>query len=401
MSDFSGGTVRRIKLLYISQATGGVKRHILFLAGSLNRERFEVVGCFPPKDRIKGVNPNKESFLEAFHRLGLRTIPLDMYREIRPLHDLMAFFRLYAILRKEKWHIVHTHSSKAGFLGRLAARLAGVPVVIHTPNAFAFDRPPHSFLNFFYILLEKIAGHFCDALIAVSPSEEALAREAGVVLPEKIVRICNGIDLGEIVCTVEPRVKKRALGIPEEAPMVLTIGRFAPQKAPGLFLEVAKRVHAQRKEVSFVMVGDGPLFKKVKREIERENFKGWFFLFDWRPDAKEILASCDVYVLSSLWEGLPYTVLEAMAFRKPVVATAARGTRDVVQDGTTGFLVGLHDGKKMAEKIMSLLSEPALARAFGEKGRRRVEKEFTAESHVQKTESLYARLLSEKLSAGI
>ena len=388
--------MRRIKVLYISQATGGVQRHITFLAAHLDRNRFEITGCFPPRDRVKGVNPSKESFLDVFQRLELRVIPLDMYREIRPLQDLRAFLRLYRILRKEKWDIVHTHSSKAGFLGRIAARMVGVPVVIHTPNAFAFDRPPHSALNFFYILLERIVGSFCDALIAVSPSEEQLARQARVVSPEKIILICNGIDLEELKWEVDPRKKKRELGIPGGMSMVLTIGRFAPQKAPGVFIDAAKKVLRERPDTAFVMVGDGPLFQKVKNQVVKDNLKERLFLFDWRTDAKEILASCDVYVLSSLWEGLPYTVLEAMALRKPVVATEARGTRDVVQNEVTGFLVGLRGADQMAEKILTLLSEPELARRMGEKARERVAKEFTLNVHLEKTAALYERLLTKK-----
>jgi len=386
----------RVKLLYISQATGGVQCHVTLLAGHLNRDRFEGVGCFPSQDRVKGANPHKETFLEAFHRLGLRAIPLEMCREIRPFQDLASFVRLYRILKKEKWVIVHTHSSKAGFLGRIAARLVGVPVVIHTPNAFAFDRPPHIFLNLFYALLERIAGYFCDALIAVSPSEEALAREARVVPARKIVRICNGIDLKEFEFEIDPRIKKKTLGIPEERPVVLTVGRFAPQKAPGVFIGAAKRVLSRNPEVTFVLVGDGPLFSKTKEKVEREGLQGSVFLYDWRSDIKEIMACCDLYVLSSLWEGLPYTVLEAMALRKPVVATAARGTRDVVQEGVTGFLVGLHDEKKMSERILTLLLDRDLARSMGEKGRLLVERDFTLEAHLQKTEALYERLLAEK-----
>ncbi|MBI4435822.1 MAG: glycosyltransferase family 4 protein [Candidatus Omnitrophica bacterium] len=386
----------RVKVLYISQASGGVQRHITLLVSHLDQDRFEVTGCFPPLDRVKGITSGKETFFDAFHRFGFRTIPLDMYREIRPFQDVKAFLGLLRILKQERWDIVHTHSSKAGFLGRIAARLVGVPVVIHTPNAFAFDRPPHLFLNFFYAFLERIAGYFCDALIAVSPSEGELARSAKVLPAQKIVQICNGVDLKEFEFEVDPRMKKKALGIPEERPMVLTVGRFAPQKAPGVFIDAAERVLAENRDVTFVMIGDGPLFQRVLERVHKGNFRDRLFLLEWRSDVKEIIASCDVYVLSSLWEGLPYTVLEAMVLRKPVVATAARGTRDVVQEGVTGFLVGLHDEKGMAEKILTLLLDPPLARKMGEKGRFLVEQDFTLETHVQKTEALYERLLTEK-----
>jgi len=388
--------VKRIKVLYISQSAGGVQRHIGYLAKHLPKDRFDVCGCFPPRDRVKGANPHKENFFDLFNRLGLRVIPLEMCREIRPIEDFRAFLKLLRILKQEKWDIVHTHSSKAGFLGRIAAKMSGIPVIIHTPNAFAFDRPPQSFLNFYYILLERLAGYFCDALISVSPSEGDLARKTRVVPPEKIVQISNGIDLGEFAQPIEARQKKRSLGLPEDQPMVAMIGRFAPQKAPGVFIDAVKRIVSGRKEVTCIMVGDGPLLQKTKERVIREGLEKHLFLFNWRADAREILASCDVYVLSSLWEGLPYTVLEAMALSKPVVATAARGTRDVVVDGVTGFLVGLRDDREMAEKVLSLLSDPARCRRMGEAGRRRVEEVFSLSDHIRKTAALYERLCAER-----
>ncbi len=384
----------RIKLLFISQATGGVKRHITYLASRLDSRQFEIVGCFSPRDHIKGVSPNKESYADAFNQLGLRVIPLEMYREINPLRDGWSFLKLLRILTKEKWDIVHTHSSKAGFLGRIAARLAGVPVIVHTPNAFAFDRPLHPFRNLLYVFLERLAGFFCDALIAVSPSEEELARK--VVSPEKTRLICNGIDLKEFDFTLDPRTKKKMLGLPEDKPMVLTIGRFAHQKSPGIFIVAAKKVLAQRKDVFFVMVGDGPLLSQVKEKVVREGLQRSIPILAWRPDAKEIIAACDVYVLSSLWEGLPYTVLEAMALRKPVVATAARGTRDVVREGVNGFLVSFQDPETMAHRILKLLHDGELAKRMGEAGRAMVEKEFLLEPKIQKTASLYLELLKRK-----
>jgi len=388
--------VKRIKLLLISQATGGVKRHVTLLAGGLDPARFEVVGCFPPTDHVEGVNPHKESFKEAFRALGLRTISVEMYRDLHPIGDLLSFFKLYRVCRQEPWDIVHTHSSKAGFLGRLAATLAGVPVILHTPNAFAFDHPKHHIRNFFYKMLERIAGNFCDALIAVSPSEEELAKEAHLIPHEKIVQISNGIDPTQMACPTEPQVKKRDLGIPDQYSVVLTIGRFAPQKAPEMLIETAKRVVARKQDVAFVMIGDGPLFQEVQKQVHREGLEKNFFLLDWRDDVRDILALCDVYVLTSLWEGLPYTVLEAMSLEKPVVATTARGTRDVVQDGMTGFLVELYNPENMSEKILTLLRDPSLADRMGKEGRLRLEKEFTLQSHLQATRALYERLLRQK-----
>lgn len=386
---------RRIKLLYVSQATGGVKRHIELLAGHLDPDRFEIVGAFPPVDHIRGLSPNKETYFQLFERLGLRAIPLNMYRELNPLQDLNSFLRLIGILQKERVDILHTHSSKAGFLGRLAGRITKVPVIIHTPNAFAFSRPGCTkIMDGVYKTLERLAGHFCDALIAVSVSEAELARE--VISAGKVVCIPNGIDVGEFDIPVDALAKKKELGLPQTAPLVLTVGRLASQKAPFDFLEAASQVLRRSPEVRFAFLGDGPLIEKMKKTVRQRHLERQFLIFDWREDAWEIVACCDLFVLCSLWEGMPYSILEAMVFSKPVVATEARGNRDLVVEGQTGLLVPLREPGQLAGAILRLLNDPQRARAMGHFGRRRVETQFRLETTVQATVDLYEKLLKQK-----
>lgn len=386
---------RRIKILYVSQATGGVKRHIGLLAAGLDQNRFDILGAFPPTDHVRGSNPNKETFLQLFKRLGLRAIPLEMYREINPFRDVVSFIQLMKILKAEKPDLLHTHSSKAGFLGRLAGRMMKVPVIVHTPNAFAFGREGGTvLLDGLYRVLEQVAGNFCDILVAVSPSEAQLARQ--VVSAEKVICIPNGIDVKEFEFNVDTAAKRKALGLPEKSPLILSVGRLAPQKAPFDFLEAATEVLRKEPQARFAFLGDGPLIEKVKGVIRRRHLERQFFLFDWREDAREIMACCDLFVISSLWEGLPYSLLEAMALSKPVVATEARGNRDVVLEGETGLLVPLRRPRHLAGAILKMLGDPALAKKMGQAGRRHVEQHFKLEAHLEATVHLYEALLKQK-----
>ena len=387
--------MRRIKVLQLSQATGGVQRYVIYLAGCLNKGLFEGVGCCPPIDRIPGVSRQKESFAEAFGRIGIRVVPIEMWREIRPLRDLKSFFQIYRLIRKEKFDVVHTHSSKAGFVGRLAARLAGVPVVVHTPNNFAFDRPRQTPSRLLYRFLETIASFFCDRILAVSVSEEKLALK---VAPRgKVVRIDNAIDLQEVVARKNPLRVREELGLVPGRPVVSMVGRLSVQKCPEDFVLAAREVLQKKQEVAFLVMGDGPLWQETEGLIRSLNLEKQILLLGWREDVFDLMAASDLIVLTSLWEGLPYTVLDAMAFGKPLVVTDATGSVDVVQDGVTGLVVSRHNPSEVAKAILRLLDHPAEAKRMGEAGRRFMEKEhLTLRQQVERIQSLYLELLRHK-----
>ena len=384
--------MRRIKVLHISQATGGVERHVISLVSRLDPSRFEVVGSCPTVDQIPGVSREKESFVEAFRRIGVRVVPIEMRRELHFPSDLKSFFKIYRLIRREKFDIVHTHSSKAGFLARVAARLAGVPVVIHTPNNFAFDRPQQDPSRILYRYFEKLAGLFCDCIIAVSRSEERLAWE--VVPRGKVVRIENAIDLNEVTSRGDPAEKRKNLGLSPGQPIVSMVGRLAVQKSPNDFVLAAKEVLAQKKDVAFLIIGDGPLGEEVRNLMASLQLEKNVLLLGWREDVFDLMAASDLIALTSLWEGLPYTLLEAMALGKPIVATDATGSVDIVKDGENGVLVPRGDIRGIANAIVRLLSDPARAKAMGLAGRRYIEKEhITLQQQAARTQSLYLELL--------
>lgn len=391
--------MRKIKVLHISQATGGVQRHVIDVVSRIDKSRFEVAGLCPPQDLIKGVFSDKESFLEAFRRAGIRAYPLVMRREISPISDLAAFCRIYSFLKKEKFDVVHTHSSKAGFLGRIAARMAGVPAIVHTPNNFAFDRPRRMAPQIiFYVLLEKFAGLFCDMVFAVCGDEKELAAGLGVLPKKKITLISNFIDTSRLNFGVDRAKKRIELGIRENERVIVSVGRLAAQKSPGDFVLAAEEVLKKNKETRFLFLGDGPLFKETDRLIKKKNLTGAVIILGWRNDSAEIIAASDIFVLSSLWEVLPnHSLLDAMALSKPAVITATSGARDVVTDGFNGYVVPIADSLAMAEAILKLLGLPdAGLKQMGRHSREIFDKRPSPGEIVRAIEDAYIGLLYRK-----
>lgn len=391
--------MNKIKVLHISQATGGVQRHVIDITAKIDRNKFDITGICPPQDLIKGVSLDKESFLDAFKRIGVKVYPVKMHRRIRPASDLSAFIKIYNFIRKEGFDVVHTHSSKAGFLGRIAGKLAGVPVITHTPNNFAFDRPGYmAAQRVFFALLEKFAGLFCDMVMAVCEDEKNLAVRLGILPEKKITVISNVIDISKLNFNTDVSKKRRDLGIGEGRRIVVSAGRLALQKSPKDFVLAAKKALSVKKDAMFLFLGDGPLLKETRTLIENNALSGYVRLLGWRNDAAEIIAACDIFVLSSLWEVLPnHSLLDAMAFGKPMVITATSGARDVVVDGVNGYVVPVGRYDMLADSILKLLDLPApRLKEWGNRSREMFEKRPTPEDVAKIIENTYVGLLRKK-----
>lgn len=391
--------MRRIKVLLITQAAGGVQKHVLYLANGLDKSRFEVVAACPPKDRVKGVDETKQSFAQALKNAGIPAVLIDMGRSINPIRDFTSFFKIYNLIMKEKFDVVHSHSSKAGFLARLAAKLLNTPVIVYTPNAFAFDKPGKMNLNgIFYLLLERLAARWCDAIVAVSESEREAALKYKVAPPYKITVINNAIDMAEFDFMPQPNVitKRKELGISDDANIVISVARLSEQKAPFDFIEAASLIIGERKDTVFIIAGDGPLLKKAREFVTANHLDNYIKILGWRTDIKELISLSRLFVLASLWEGMPYTVMEAMELKKPVIATSITGTRDLVVDGYNGYLVPVHRPDLIAERIKELIDSPEKSKEMGEKGRRFLEERTNLKGHIQATEKLYLELLNNK-----
>ncbi len=285
------------------------------------------------------------------------------------MFDLITLCRLILLFKKEGIDLVHTHSSKSGILGRWAARLAGVPVVVHTIHGWSF----HNHLNlpskYFYCFLEKITARFTDKLIAVSRSDIQKGLRNHIATKDKYLLIHYGISRDEFVnCHIDIHKKKKELGLDPGSAIVGMVACLKPQKSPQDFLYVASLMHKNNPKIKFILVGDGILRKQVEHWIDTLNLQDSFVLTGWRRDIPEIMRCLDVLVLTSLWEGAPIVFLEAMSCRVPIVAYNVDGNQELIKDGINGFLVAPRDFAGLAERTNKLLEDRNLLEEMGRSG---------------------------------
>jgi glycosyltransferase involved in cell wall biosynthesis len=370
---------------------GGAQQNTLFTIAHLNQERF----------RPYLITNNKGLLVsEAMALKGVKTYLFpELMREINPLKDMKALLKIRSILKALKKTnsvmIVHTHSSKAGILGRWGARFAGADVIIHTIHGFGFHDHQSSPIRNVIILLEKVTAMITDKFIAVSTANIKKGVDVGIFPVQKAILIRSGITIEEFTgIRVKKAQKKKELGVAQNLSLVTMIGCLKPQKAPLDYVEVAHLV-LQERDVHFILVGDGVLREKVEKLVDKLGLGNRFTLLGWRRDIPEIMAATDIFVLTSLWEGLPRVLPQAMVMGIPIVATKVDGTPEAVTNEVNGFLIEPRDLKGMAEKILYLLDNPRKAKDLGEQGRKMIG-EFDIWKMVTEQEELYLRLLREK-----
>jgi len=320
-------------------------------------------------------------------------------RRIRPHRDLEAIARLARVFREERPDIVHTHSSKAGIVGRLAARLAGVPHIVHTIHGYGFHSGQPWMLRRALIGAERLAGRVTTHFIAVSRAnlEEGIA--LGLYGPDRVTLIRSGVRLEDFSAAArggagqEARAAlRRELGLSGDTPLVGMVACLKPQKSPLTFVEVAARVARQAPAAAFVLAGDGELRPQVERRARELNLAARLHLLGWRRDVPRLMAAFDVLLHTSRWEGLPRVLPEAIAASVPIVATGVDGTRDILRDGETGFVCAPHDAEGLAAGVLRLLGDRHLAAAIALRARS-VLPEFDIDGMVRAQERLYLALV--------
>lgn len=368
---------------------GGAQQNTLHCVTNHDRSRFTVSLAAGPGGILDGEArriPDAEvGFFPSLHR------------EIRPWADLRFLVSYVRYLKRARVDILHTHSSKAGILGRFAGALAGVPVIIHTVHGWGFNDYQSAPVRAVYVLLEKLAVRCTDLLIAVSREnvERGLAEGIGVPSLYRVIR--SGIDVSSFRKPLRPAAEvRKELGIPEGAPVVGTVGNFKPQKAPLDFIKVAAAVSREVPEARFVMLGDGELMGASRDLAASLGIADRVVFAGWRRDVTDCLHSFNVFLLSSLFEGLPRSVLQAMSAGLPVVATAAGGTPEAVRDGVTGHVTARGDVDAMARHVTALLKDPARARALGEAGLKAIGEEFEITKMLRDIEAAYMEMAVRK-----
>lgn len=296
----------------------------------------------------------------ASQRLGKKVyfIP-SLIRSINPWKDAMALLAIYRICRQEKFDLVHTHSSKAGILGRWAAKMAGIKKIIHTYHGFGFNDFQKPWTKFLFIWIERLTAYISDVLVVVSSENTKKALAAKIGRPSQYVVIHSGIKIENYQGSNIDRARaKEKIGLPAAAPVIGMVACFKQQKAPLDFVHIANAVKTEIPQAQFVMIGDGELRPAIEDLVKRLSLNDTVRLLGWRDDIPVMFKLMDVCVLTSLWEGLPRVILEAFVSGVPVIATPADGTREVVKHGLTGYLAGFHDVQAFAAQIIDCLKNP-------------------------------------------
>ncbi|MFZ5516351.1 MAG: glycosyltransferase family 4 protein [Candidatus Zhuqueibacterota bacterium] len=381
--------MRKIRILHIQvlPILSGVQKAMYDILIRLDRSKYDITVLCQSEGELT----------EALKRQQIRCIILnELKREINPYFDFVACLKLYRILRNEKIDIIHTHSSKPGFVGRLAAKAAGIKCIVHTVQGFAFHEQSSKLSVLLFGMMERIAGLASDRVIIVNDKDRFVADQMRLVPSKKITTIYNGIDVESLNSKVRNVSLDELIGIKKNGALVGMVARLWKQKSPQDFIRSIPIVVREIPSARFLVIGDGPLQPELA-ELSRElGVQDNVSFLGWRTDVQDIVKQLDVMVLTSLWEGLPLTLLEGMALSKPIVATNIKGNNELVVHEITGFLASPRDYQKIGEYTLTLLKNKPLARSMGERAFIRVKEKFDIRNIVEQINSEYLKLLKSK-----
>jgi len=361
-----------------SSEEGGGARHLHSLVTRMDRKRFEPVVA----------TTDHGPLVQRLQGSGVRVVSINM---MRTRFDLRPVLALRRILVREPFDLVHLHGTRAGFFGTLALGLMRRrPRVIYTVHGLSCSRAASARVKRLFARVERFIAHRADRVISVSEHDRQSGVEAGLLPPGRTTSIPNGIGVG--APGQGSRLSRRA----DDAAEVLIVARLVPQKGIQVLLEAARTVLQSHPRARFTLAGDGPLRLELEAQAERLGISKQVHFLGTVQDTPELLARCDLFVLPSLWEGMPLSLLEAMAAGRPAVATAVSGSAELILDEETGLLVPAGDPAALAAAMIRLLQDPEAAEAMGARARDRVRREFSLERMVESTHTLYCNLLAER-----
>jgi len=379
--------VTRPKLLLIkgSAPFGGDCVLMLELGRAAQEQGYEV--------DILATDPH---FQEMIRSQNLGLLDLDVIRrEIRPLWDLRGLMRLTRFLARSPYTIVHTHTTKPGIVGSLAARRAAIPAVIHTVHLFPFHEETGKVVTAAYVGAERVSARWCDRVVTVSAFQRDWALRVGIGGPEKVISIPNGVPTARAQPTRSRAEIRAELGV-EDGFMVLSTGRLAEQKGLEYLIRAAALLRDDLPAARIVLAGDGPLRQKLSRLVSDLRLESTVSVLGYRPDVGDLLAASDLVVLPSLWEGLSISLLEAMAAGKPVVTTSIGSNREVTNDGETAVLVPPKDPASLAAAVRSLAADGSRLQELGLKGQQVQRERYGLPRMLDAYMGEYDRLLKQK-----
>jgi glycosyltransferase involved in cell wall biosynthesis len=387
--------VDKIKVLRVIGRlnVGGPAIHVINLISGLDPSRYEQV-------LVAGTeNPSEGSMMDYALSRNVRPYVIPEIMTVFRLapRDAKALVKLYALIRRERPHIVHTHTAKAGLLGRLAARLACVPVIVHTFHGHVLHGYYGPAKSWLLRGMEKSLAWSTDRIITVSEQVKRELVGYGVAKPEQITIIPLGFDLEPFLKPHSQRGEfRRELDLSDEIKLVGIVGRIFPIKNHPLFLQCAARIAAREPAARFVIVGDGVLRRVLEQQAQELSIADRVLFTGWRHDMPRVFADLDVLVVSSDNEGTPVSAIEAMASGCPVVATRVGGLPDIIANYETGILVPPRKAEALAGAVLQVLRDPEKAQEMSRKAKLLAQRRFAMKRLIADMDHLYVELLQEK-----
>ncbi len=365
---------------------GGAQHNTLYTIRNLDKNRYIAL-------LISGVGGVLDEEVRGDYTEYKAYFLKDLVNRIDVVKHIKALFKMVYIFKRERPSIVHTHCPIAGILGRWAAYIAKAPVIIHTFHGFGFNDFQWWGIRKFYILIERVTARVTHRFIMVSEENLRKAIRYKIANPDKSTLIHSGIELRKFTSIENEDIEKtkKEFGI---AAGEIVIGMIAPLKsgkAPEDFVKLAEIVCCVNPHARFILVGDGILRKRIEHMVEKKGLNQRVVLTGWRRDIPAILHIFDIFVLTTLHEGLPRSMVEAMATGKPVLTTRVGGIRDIIIHRNNGLLVEPHDIESMAEYIDELIRDKDFALRLGNEGKKSLGRLFDIDEMVKNIDILYSQ----------
>jgi glycosyltransferase involved in cell wall biosynthesis len=368
--------MRKIKVLHVITRLdpGGSSTNTIETVARLNREWFDVSLVSGPT-------------VDWDHSIPCQFIP-DLQREINPIKDIKAFFALYKIMKAGNFDIVHTHTSKAGIVGRWAAKCAGVKRIIHTPHGHVFYGYFGPLKTTLFIWIERITALVTDNIITLTDRGKQEHIDLKIAPAHKFVTIYSGIDVHVKASDAGKDLKKK-LNIAGDCIVFGCVARLEPIKGVSYLIEAMAQVVKKNPQTHLVLVGDGKERPALEQQVNTLGLGSHVTFTGFQKNVNAYLQIMDVFVLASLNEGMGRVFLEAMVFGKPVIGTRVGGVSEIIQDGQNGFCVESKNPEALSKVMLQLIENPALKEQMGSRGKAMAGEKFSLEKMVSDIEHLY------------
>lgn len=332
---------------------------------------------------------------------GVPVLSIDViWRAVRPLQDLRGLWKLVQYLKRNPYTLVHTHTTKAGFIGRIAASLAGIPLIVHTAHGFAFHEDSSKLKIWFYVLLERIASLYCQKVVTVSRFHASWGQSLGIAAKEKILAISNGVPKPPFVSPQQIEEMKANWGIKNNEMILFTPGRLAPEKGLEDLIEAYALLEPEeQKRTKLLFAGEGALRPVLEGLVRKHHLQDRVVLLGFQSHVPAMLAAADIVVLPTWREGLSIALLEAMSQGCAIITTSIGSNREATDDGQGAFLVSPKSALRLAEAIRELSKNSVLRETLRRRAKNIYSERYTQEQMLSGYHQLYTQLIKEHESA--